>query len=256
MATMEICSNLKDQQTSKMHEASMLAYKVRKASRNVRLGFRKPKRSPGGSGGAKAFPLGGKEISLDANRPSVLLAHGSNEALNAPLTHLSENLFSKGKCAVAAPEDPATTSAWNRCQAPSTQAASTRSDGEASEERLQRPPPPSSHREVSTQSSKEAAGAPGYLSHTQVLPKISTPLSRIPELFSVVAGKGQSSEHRGSTAERQVARGGSPPKESDPSKRPVSKGRPSISLATPPNAALTTHPSNGPGPTAPTGADP
>jgi hypothetical protein len=237
-----------------MHEASLLAYRVRKASRSVCLGFGKPKPSPGdggGGGGAKTFPLGSKEISFDTNGPSVPSAHCSSAAPNAPRTFLSESLLSKGKYAAATSEDPAPTSALNRCQAPSTQAASTRSDGEASEKRLQRPSPPNSHREVSTQSSKEAAGVLGISSHTQVLPKISTPLSRIPELFSVIAGKGQNLEYRGATAERRVARGGLPTKESDPSKRLASRGRPTISAATPPNAALTTHLSNGPRPTPP-----
>ncbi|CAK9229848.1 unnamed protein product [Sphagnum troendelagicum] len=102
---------------------------------------------------------------------------------------------------------------------------------------------------------KGSRRGPSNSSHTQVLPVISTPLSRILELFSVVAGKGQSSEYRGSTAERRVAREGLLTKESDPSKRHASRGRPTISSATPPNATLTTHPSNGPGPTAPTRAD-
>jgi len=137
--------------------------------------------------------LGSKEISLDANGPSVHSTHCSSEATNAPFTLLSESLLSKRKYAAATPEDPAPTSALHKCQAPSTQAATTRNDGEPNEERLQQPSPPSSHREASSQSAKEAAGVQGNSSHSQVLPKTSTPLSRIPELFSVVAGKGQSS---------------------------------------------------------------
>jgi len=166
MATMEICSDPEDQQTSKMHETSLLAYRVRKVGRSVRLGFGKPKPSPGDGDGAKALLLGSKENSLIANGPFVLVAHGSSEACNAPITLFSRSLFSKGKQAAVVPEDPALTSALHRGQAPSTQAASARSDGEASEKCLQRPSPLSSHREALTQSAKEAAEAPGNSSHS------------------------------------------------------------------------------------------
>jgi len=177
--------------------------------------------SPGDGDGAKAFSLGSKEISLDTNEPSVRSAHYSIEAPNAPFSLLSESLLSKGKYAVVAPKDPTPTSALHKCQTPSTQAATARSNGEPSKEHLQWPSPPSSHREASTQSAKEATGAQGNCSHSQVFPKTCTPLSRIPELFLVVAGKGQSSKFRGSTAERKVARGGLLAKKSDPSKRQV-----------------------------------
>jgi len=250
MATMEICSDPEDQQTSKMHEASLLAYRVWKAGRSVRLGFENPKPSPGG-GNAKALLLGSKESSLVGNGPSALATHGSNEACNAPTTLLSESLLNKGKQAIAESEVPAPTSAFHRGQALSTQAAFARSNGEASEERLQRPTLPSFHREALTQSAKEALEAPSNSSHIQVLPKNSSPLSRIPELSSVVAGKGQSSEFQGATAERRVARGGFLAKELDPNKKLASRSSPSIFSATPHNAAQATHPSNGPGPTAP-----
>jgi hypothetical protein len=117
-----------------MHKASLLAYRVRKAGRSVRLGFRNPKPSPGDGGSAKALLLGSKESSFVANGPSTLVAHGSSEARNAPITLLSESLLSKGKQATAAPEVPTPTSALHRGQAPSTQATSARSDGEASED--------------------------------------------------------------------------------------------------------------------------
>ncbi len=106
------------------------------------------------------------------------------------------------------------------------------------------------------QSAKEAAGALGNSSHSQVLPLISTPLSRILEPFSVVASKGESSEFRGTTAERWVAKGRLLAKETNPSKRHGLRSRPSNTSAIPPNASRTTNPSNEPGPTAPTGADP
>lgn len=229
---MEICSDPEDQQTSKMHKASLLAYRVRKAGRSVRLGFGNPKPSLGGSGDAKALLLGSKESSFVANGPSALAAHGSSKARNVLITLLSESLLNKGKQTIVAPEVPALTSAFHRGQAPSTQAASAQSDGEASEERLQWPSPPSFHREASTQSVKEAPEAPGNSSHTQVLPKNFSPLSNIPKLFSVVAGKGQSSEFQGAMAKRRVARGefpaknqtqtrSSPPEVVHPSLRPL-----------------------------------
>jgi hypothetical protein len=71
-----------------------------------------------------------------------------------------------------------------------------------------------------------------------------------------VTGKGSSSKSQGVAAERQVAKEGLLIREIGSSKRLASKDRPTIPTVIPPNVALTTHPSNGLGSTAPIGADP
>jgi hypothetical protein len=107
------------------------------------------------------------------------------------------------------------------------------------------------------QFAKGAAGASGSSSQHQVLPKNSLPLPRISELLSVVVGQGPNLEYRGATAERWEAKedllavG-----EKDPSEIIKSRRKANTFLTTPPNPALITRPSSGPGTTAPTGADP
>jgi hypothetical protein len=54
---MEIYSDPKDQQISKLNEASLMVYKIRKAGHNVRLGFGKFKSSSSDDGGAKVSSL-------------------------------------------------------------------------------------------------------------------------------------------------------------------------------------------------------
>jgi hypothetical protein len=117
MTMMEICSDQEDQQTSKMHEASLLVLRVWKAGSNVHLGFGKPNMSFGGDDGPNTSLLGRKENSLDTNGPFALLARCPNEAPNAPSTLFPESRFSKRKYATAASKDPAPTSVLPRCQA-------------------------------------------------------------------------------------------------------------------------------------------
>jgi hypothetical protein len=162
MVKMEICFDLEDQQTSKMNEAFLLAYKVRKAGRGVCLGFGKFK--PSSVGGAKAFPPKSKKVAFGSVSPSASPTRCSSEAPVASNPFPPENLLSSGKEVDAEPEDPAATSELQRRQPPggSVQAiTTTRSDGEPSEERPQRSSPPSRHREAPLQLAKEATGAPG-----------------------------------------------------------------------------------------------
>ncbi len=112
---MEICSNQEDQQTSKMHEASLLALRVRKAGSSIRLGFGKLNPSSGGDDGPNTSLFGRKENSPDANGPFALSAHYPSEAPNVSSAFLLESRFNKGKYAAAAPEDPAPTSVLPRC---------------------------------------------------------------------------------------------------------------------------------------------
>jgi hypothetical protein len=256
MVKMEICSDPEDEQISKLNEASLITYKIRKAGRGMRLRFGKFKPSFGG--GVKVFLPVSKENSFGTNGSSVSLALCSNKAPAAPNTLPSGSLLSNGKNADVALEDPATTNDLKGCRSPcrSVQATLVRSDGESSERCFQRSPPPNSHREVSTQIAKEAAGALGNSSHPKVLSKNSAPVPRILELFSVVASKGPSSEIPGVIAERQEARK-EPPAARDKDPREITDPRRGSSTfsATPPNPALTTRPGTRPGSTAPTGAD-
>jgi hypothetical protein len=132
----------------------------------MRLGFGKFKLSSGG--GAKVFPPVSKENSFGTNGSSVFPVQCSNETPTTSNTLLPENLLSKGKNAEVALEDPVATSDLKRCRSPGRNAHATiaRSDGESSEGQLQQSPPPSSHREVSTQITKEAFGALGNSSHS------------------------------------------------------------------------------------------
>jgi hypothetical protein len=249
MAMMDICSDPEDRHTSTMHEASLLAFRVRKARRNARLGLGNRNPSLGGGGdGAKALSFESKEFSLAAKGSSVLLAHGPNEGTKETDILASERLLNKGKLASATLDDPAPTSALQRRQARG-------SDGKASGEHPQRSAPSSSHREVTMQSAKEAAGAHNNLSRSQVLPKTSISLSRIIDPGSAVTGKGEGSELRGATAEWRGATKGLPAKEPVSSKGLAARGKQSTTSATPLNTSRTTYPTYGPGQTAPTGVD-
>jgi hypothetical protein len=159
MAMMDICSDLEDWQTSMMHEASLLALRVRKAGRSACLRLGNPNPSSSGGGGAKALSFGSKEFSLVAKGTSVFSAHGANEGLKEMDILASERLLNKGKLAAAKPVEPAKTSALQRRQARGC-------DGEASGERPQQSAPTNSHREVTLQSAKETAEAPGNLSRS------------------------------------------------------------------------------------------
>jgi hypothetical protein len=101
MVKMEICSDSEDQQISKLIESSLIAYRIRKAGRDERLGFKKfksNKLSSGGDDGAKTFPPTSKEVSLATNKSSDSPVQGSCEAPAAPSTLLPESLLSeKGK---------------------------------------------------------------------------------------------------------------------------------------------------------------
>ncbi|CAK9209760.1 unnamed protein product [Sphagnum troendelagicum] len=105
MAMMEICSDLEDRQTSMMHEASLLALRVRKVGHSARFGLGNPNLSPDGGGGAKALLLGSKEFSLAAKGTSTPSAHGTNEGPKETDSLASERLPNKGKLAAAASDD-------------------------------------------------------------------------------------------------------------------------------------------------------
>jgi hypothetical protein len=210
-----------------MNKASLIVYRVRKVGRGVRLGFGKFKLRS--SGGAKAFPPKSKKAAFDTGSFYVPPMRCSSEAPVAPSSFPPKNLLNSGKKADAELEDSAATNELQRQQHPggSAQAIITaQSDGEPSEERPQRSSPLSCHREASLQLAKDATGAPGSYPQAQVLSHNFIPFSRIPELYSVVTGKGSSSESRGAVAKRWVAKGGLLDRETGPSKRLASRDRP------------------------------
>jgi hypothetical protein len=116
MVKMEIYSDPEDQQISKMNEASLLAYKVRKAGHRERLGFGKFKLSSGS--GTKVFPPESKKIAFGTGSFFVPPLRCSNEALAAPNFFPSESLLSNGKKADVEPEDSAATNKLQRRQPP------------------------------------------------------------------------------------------------------------------------------------------
>lgn len=258
MVKMEICSDSEDQ-ISKLSDTSLIAYRIRKAGCGAfRVWRNKP--SFGGGGSAQALPPASKEITSAAHGSSPLPAQGSCEAPTAPSSLLPESLLSaEGKLVGPTPADHAAPSEAERGRSPSKDAlaTNTRSDGESREDRPQRTPSPTSHQDASTPFATGAAGASGSSSQPKVPPKNSFPLPRISELFSVVADQGTSSENLGAAAERLVVREVlSATKERDPSTRTDPRRRSVTSSHTPPNPALITHPSKGPGTIALTGADP
>jgi hypothetical protein len=127
-------------------------------------------------------------------------------------------LLNKGKLATAVPDDPAPTSALQRRQA-------WGNDGEASGERPQWSAPSNSHREVTMQSAKEAAGAPDNLSRPQVLPKTSISLSHIINPSSAITGKEEGSKLWGATVAWRGATEGLPAKEPVSSKGLAARGK-------------------------------
>ncbi len=97
-----------------MNEASLLAYRVRKAGRNVRFG----KFKPSFGDGAKVFPPESKENKFGTDSFSILPMRCSSEALVASSSFPPKNLLSSRKKANATPEDSAVTSEVQRWQPP------------------------------------------------------------------------------------------------------------------------------------------
>jgi hypothetical protein len=153
---MKICSDSEDQHISKLNESSLIAYRIRKAGRGVRLGFGKfksNKPSSGGGVGAKVFRPASKEDSSATNGLFEPPSQDHCKVLLAPSSFLPESLLSKKRVnAGQAPTDLAAPSESGGFQAPSkdAKAATARSDGEARKGCPQRSPSPIRHREVST----------------------------------------------------------------------------------------------------------
>ncbi|CAM6062820.1 unnamed protein product [Sphagnum tenellum] len=87
MGKMEICSDLEDQQISKLNEYSLVALRIRKAGRGARLGFGKfkcRKSNLGGNVGAKAHRPESTEPSSATNGSYEASAHDLRKSLPAP----------------------------------------------------------------------------------------------------------------------------------------------------------------------------
>jgi hypothetical protein len=119
MVKMEICFDSEDRQISKLSKSFLIAYRIRKVGRGVRLGLRKfksNKPSSGDSGNVKAFFLASKEVLSATNGSSDSPEQGSYEALAVPSTLLPESLPNKkGKNIGQALVDPAAPSKLERC---------------------------------------------------------------------------------------------------------------------------------------------
>jgi hypothetical protein len=119
MVKMEICSESKDQQISKLNKISLVAYMIWKARRGARLGlskFKCNKLNLSSGNGARAPSPTSNEISSIANGSSNSLAQGFHEAPSVPSTSLLGSSFIKGgKNTNRTPADPTTLSNSARC---------------------------------------------------------------------------------------------------------------------------------------------
>ncbi len=263
MVKMEICSKFEDQQISKLNEFSLVAYRIRKAGHDVRLGlgkFKCNKLNPSSGHIAQVpFPTS-NEISFITNESSDPLAQGSCEAPFAPSTSLPGSLLSKGgKNTSQTSIDLATFSNPTKCQLPNknAQANSPQSDGGLREGCFQRSSSSTTHRDISTRIATRTAEVSRTFSPTQVPPKNTSPLLRISELFFAIVGQGSGLESLGAVvAARQVAREDlSTARAKEPNEINTTRKKSTTPATAPPNPTLITHLGNGPGITAPTRAD-
>ncbi|CAK9878714.1 unnamed protein product [Sphagnum jensenii] len=189
MGKMETCSDLDEQQISKLNEYSLLALRIRKVGRGKRLGFGKFKcRKPnlGGNVGAKAHRPESTEVPSATNGSFEALAHDHRKSLPAqssPSPGSSTN--PRETITGLAPMDPAALSESGNTQAPSrgAETASARSSEESHEGTPWRPPSPIKLRKDLTRSAKIAVGESGSSSLAQVPPKaLSIPSSFVNSL--------------------------------------------------------------------------
>jgi len=262
MVKMEICSDLEDQQISKLNEHSLIAYRIRKARCGARLWlgkFKCKKPNPSGDIGAKALRLGSKEASAATNgsfEPSMQDHRGTlwEPSSSSPESSLRIQETNVG----LAPTDPTTPSESGNIQAPAkgAKALSARSDEEPREGPPLRAPPPTKHREASSRSVKEAAGASGSSTLSQVPPKNSRPPHSLASSLQGSTGQGGSSEISSPIIERPATRKELPAIGEKNSRESSDPGRGlNTSKDTPPSLALITHLGKGPGKNAPKGAD-
>ncbi|CAK9208953.1 unnamed protein product [Sphagnum troendelagicum] len=263
MGKMEICSDLEDQQISKLNEYSLVALRIRKAGRGARLGFGKfkcRKSNLGGNVGAKAHRPESTEPSSATNGSHEASAHDLRKSLPAPSSPSPESSANLRETnAGLVQTDPVALSESGNTQAPGrgVETTSARSSEESREGAPQRPPSPLKLRKDLTRSVKGAVGEPGSSSLAQVPPKIlSTPFSFV-NSFQIASGKGGVSGTLSNDAGRLVASEKLPAIEEKKNSEESSdrgKGSNTNKNATP-SPALITHASKGPGKNAPQGAE-
>ncbi len=263
MVKMKINLESEDLQISRLNEFFLMADKIRKAGCGARQGlgkFKCSKANPSSGGGARTFSPTSNEISSIANGSSDPPAQGSCEAPSVPNTFLPISLLSKGgKNTNQVLTDLATLSDPARCRllGKDVQANFPRSDGGSREGCLQQSSSPTSHQDISTRITMNAAEASGSFSLTQVYPKNTSPLPRILELFSTIVGQGSGSKNLGAAATRQVAREDlSAARAKEQNERSAIRRKSTTPTTAPPNPTLITHPCSGPRTTSPTGGTP
>ncbi|CAK9253726.1 unnamed protein product [Sphagnum jensenii] len=174
MGKMEICSDLEDQQISKLNEYSLVALRIRKAGRGARLGFGKfkcKKPNLGGNVGAKAHRPESTEAPSATNGSYEASSHDHRKSLPAPSSPSPKSSANLRETITGlAATDPAALRESGNTQAPSRGAktTSTRSIEESREGTPQRPPSPIKLRKDSTRSDKRAVGEPRSSPLTQV----------------------------------------------------------------------------------------
>jgi hypothetical protein len=262
MGKMEICSDLEDQQISKLNEYSLVALRIRKAGRGARLGFGKFKcRKPnlGGIVGAKAHRPESTEAPPATNGSSEASAHDHRESLPAPSSPSPESSANlRETIAGLAPTDPAALRESGNTQASSRGAETTlaRSIEDSREGTPQRAPSPIKLRKDSTRSDKRAVGEPGSSPLIQVPPNIPSSLSSFVNPLQNTAGQGGASGSLSNGAGRHVASEKLPAIEDKKSGESSDTGKGSnTNKSTTHNPALITQASKGPGKSASKGAE-
>ncbi|CAK9859571.1 unnamed protein product [Sphagnum jensenii] len=232
MGKMETCSDLDEQQISKLNKYSLVALRIRKAGRGTRLGFGKFKcRKPnlGGNVGAKAHCPESTKVLSATNGSLKASAHDHRKSLPAqssPSPGSSTN--PREMIAGLAPTDPAALSESGNTQAPNkgAETASARSSEESREGTPWSPPSPIKLRKDSMRSAKIAIGKP-----------------RSSSLASNGVGKHVASEKLPTIEKKNSGENSDPGKGSNTNKN------------TTPSPILITHVSKGPGKNAPQGAE-
>ncbi|CAK9865732.1 unnamed protein product [Sphagnum jensenii] len=251
MVKMKINSKSEDLQISKLNEFFLVADKIRKAGCDAQQGFKKfkcNKPNPNSGGDTHASPPINYKISSIANGCSDPPTQGSCKAPSAPRTSLSGSSLNKGgKNVGQALADPTTLSDSTRCRLPGkdTKANSLQNDGRSREGYLQRSSSLTTHRDISTRSTTNAARTSGSFSLTQVPPKNTSPLPCIPKLFSAIVGQRSESENVGTAAAGQVAKKDpSATRAKDSNERNAARRKSITPTTAPPNPTLITHPSS------------
>jgi hypothetical protein len=262
MVKMEICSNLEDQQISKLNEYSLVAYRIWKTGRDARLGFGKfksKKLNLGGGVGAKALRPECKDVPSATNGSFEPSTHDHRGSLLAPSSSTPESsLRIQETNADLASTNPTAPNESGNTQAPSkgAKAAATKSNEESREGLPRRSSSSIKHREVLSRLVKEVVGAPGSSSLVQVPPKNPPSLFSSDISFQNTTGQGGSLGTPSTIAKRHVTSGKLSAIEEKNSRESSDPEKGSnTNKHTLPSPTLITHLSKGPRKSVPKGAD-